>query len=144
MILLNDGVFPTKYQQWRIQEIKSFIEKGDVDIIIFKMDSFSNIDWNIEYEYMKDYYQLDKYNILIFDPKYNYLNKYNKNIDGTKFNNKFPGSYLFTQHIDFDINRYDVIYHIFLSQYEIFNKNYKIHPNKQFIHLYPGGGYNNF
>lgn len=142
-ILLNDGVFGTWYQQWRIQEIYSFINNQDTDIITFKMESFAGIDWNIQYEYMDGIYGLkDKYNILIFDKKYNYLNKYNKEIDGTKFNNKFPASYLFTKNDNFDLSKYDLVYHIFLSQFELFNKHFKFPMEKQVIRLYPGGGYN--
>lgn len=90
---------------------------------------------------MYEYYNLEKYNILIFDPQFNYLNKFNKRIDGTKFNNKFKGSYLFTTTENFNINEYGLIYHIFLSLYNIFNTNYIFPYNKQCIHLYPGGGF---
>jgi glycosyltransferase involved in cell wall biosynthesis len=142
MILLNEGMFPSKYQQWRIEETRSFINEKNCDILVFKVDSFAGIEWKIEYEYMKKYYDIDQYNILIFDSKYNFLNKYNKKIDGTTFNNKYPGSYLFTRADNFNLNNYDCVYHIFLSRWEVFNKNYKFPFDKQFIHLYPGGGYN--
>ena len=81
------------------------------------------------------------YNILIFDQKYNHLNEYNTKVDGTKWNGKFPASYVFTKNSSFDINEYDLIYHIFLHCYREFNKRIEYPREKQAIHLYPGGGF---
>ena len=141
MILLTDCLFPSKYAKWRIEEIKSFIDEKDTDILVFKLDQWGDILHGFDYDEMKDYYGLDKFNILIFDPKYNFVNKYNKRINGKVFNRKFPGSYLFTKRTDFDVKRYRAIYHIFLSLWRFFNENYKFLNKNQFIHLYPGGGY---
>jgi len=69
------------------------------------------------------------------------LNKYNKNIDGTLFNNRFHGSYLITKNKEFNLNNYSFIYHIFLICYTNFNNHYVFDYNKQLIHLYPGGGF---
>ena len=141
MILLTDILFPSKYAKWRIEKIKSFIDDMDADILVFKVDSFAGINFEIDYEYMKDYFNLGDYNILIFDPKYNYINDYNKRIDGTLFNYRFPGSYLFTRKLDFNPLEYDCVYHIFLYCWELFNRLYEYPKNKLFIHLYAGGGF---
>ena len=143
-MLLTDGLFPSKYAKWRIEEIKSFIDEMGCDILVNKVDSFNGISYGVDYEDMSEYYGLKNYNILIFDSGYNYLNKYNKNIDGTKFNSLIQNySYIFTKHRDFDISRYEKVYHIFLSNYNNFNKTFAdtVDNLQQYIHLYPNGGY---
>jgi len=143
MILVTDIVFPSKYAKWRIEESKAFIDRYQADFLVFKVDSYANITYDIDYEEMEEYYKLKDYNIIIFDKKYNHLNKYNTRIDGTKFNRVNGFSYLFTRSETFDVTQYKNIYHIFLSMYERFNSSFKVEHNKQFIHLYPGGGLSN-
>lgn len=138
--LVTDLMFPNKFATWRNVEIKSFIKNFDVDILVFKVDGFAGNKFDFDWDFINENNLLNEYNILIFDEKYNDINKYNKNIDGTKFNGKFKGSYLLTKKTDFDLNCYDFIYHIFLMNYLSFNKNYQVEKTKQFIHLYPGGG----
>jgi len=89
--------------------------------------------------------------ILIFDPKYNYLNMYNTNdFNGAVFNGLIPASYMLrrrayrerdriseTPTISFSEN--DACYHLFLSLYHQFSW-IPIPSNKQWIHAYPGGG----
>jgi len=141
-ILLTDILFPNKYAKWRIEEIKSFIELYDTDILVtHKVNFYAGIKYGVDYEAMKQYFGLYRYNILIFNPKYNHLNKYNASIDGTLFNNEFFGDYLFTKSDGFYLPKYSCVYHIFLMNYSHFNKYYSYPLNKQFIHLYPGGGF---
>lgn len=140
-VLITDILFPTKYSKWRIEDIKSFIDKYNTDILVTtKIDINNDISYPVDYEEMKDYYNLQDYNILIFDPKYNYLNKYNTLVDGTIFNNKFNSSYLFTKKLTLDLSNYDLVYHIFLHNYYFFNNHYTFPYNKQLLRLYPGGG----
>ncbi len=142
MILLTDFLFPSKYAKWRIEEIKAFMDTDDCDILVSKLDKFASIDYEVDYEEMDEYYSLKDFNILIFDSKYNYLNKYNTRIDGTQYNRTdMPYSYLFTKKVEFDLKNYDKIYHIFLTNYTLFNEHFKFPQHKQFIHLYPGGGF---
>lgn len=141
--LVVDILYPNKYSRWRNLEINFFIDEFESDILVFKIDSFAGINFEIDYDFcnLDSNLKLQNYNILIFNTKYNYLNKYNKNIDGTMFNNKFYGSYLITKHTDFNLNNYLFVYHIFLMCYANFNHNYIFNQNKQLIHLYPGGGF---
>jgi hypothetical protein len=144
-VLLTDIVFPNKYAKWRLVEIHSFIEKYDTDILVIKrMNNYKNIVFNFDYNNLSELFNLKNYNILIFDPRYNYINTYNNDFDGTIYNNKINCSYLIRNkkygNIDFNINDYDKIYHIFLMNYNNFNNIIKFPKNKQFIHLYPGGG----
>lgn len=142
MILLTDGMFPSKYAKWRIEETKAFIDSG-CDILVNKVTSYGGIDYNVDYEEMKDYYNLSEYNILIFDPEYNYLDKYNTRLDGTQFNGTVTGySYLFTKLNEFNIRNYETVFHIFLSAYIKFNNTFNVNQDKQVIHLYPGGTFN--
>lgn len=141
MILITDYLFPSKYAKWRIEGIKALIDVG-ADILVNKVDEYAGVSYDVDYEIMENYFNLNQYNIIIFDKKYNHLNKYNKTIDGTKFNNVIKGySYLFTKFTDFNLNNYDNVFHIFLSGYKNFNQIFKYDQQKQFIHLYPGGGY---
>lgn len=139
MHLLVDILFPSKYAKWRIEETKAFIDKG-ADILVNKLTSFAGINYNIDYEEMAEYFCLSDYNIIIFDSNFNHLNKFNKNFDGTKFNNFCKFSYLFTKKTEFNLNNYKSVYHIFLSNYIKFNEEFKYPQHRQFIHLYPGGG----
>ncbi len=140
MILVTDIVFPNKYAKWRIEESKAFIDKFNADFLVYKIDSYADIKYDIDYEEMKEYYNLQEYNVIIFDKRFNHLNKYNSRIDGTKFNCVNGFSYLFTRDIKFDVQNYKTVYHIFLSMYERFNTSFKYSKSNQFIHLYPGGG----
>ena len=145
-ILLTDCLFPNKYARWRLVEIYSFMKDYDTDILVVnKVSINAGIKMDFDYEILSDKFGLNNYDILIFNPKFNYINKFNNEFDGTKYNNKFPCDYLL-QHskfrdIPFNINNYDVVYHIFLNMYKQFNNIFKFEYKKQFIHLYPGGGY---
>jgi len=138
--LLTDVMFPNKFSVWRNNEILSFIEEFETDILIFKVDSFAGNNFDFDWEFHNQNGILDDYNILIFNPKYNHLNKLNKKIDGTKFNNKLSASYLITKKEEIDFENYDFVYHIFLMCYTQFNKILNFNKERQFIHLYPGGG----
>lgn len=143
-VLFVDNFFPTAYNKWEQEEVYSFIKKFDEVDFLVKYQG-NKYRYPIDYEKMKERYQLDKYNILIFYQKYNKkLNRYNKpTFDGTKFNNnKSQFTHMFTTHNSFDLSRYDLVYHLFLQCYTLFNKSFDFPLNKQAIHLYPGGGYN--
>lgn len=140
-ILITDIVFPNKYAVWRNVEIQSFIERYSADILVNCTKSYAGINYDIDYEFINSTGILHGYEFLIFDPNYNYLNRYNTHIDGTAFNNQAPYSYLLTKKGLFDIDSYDLVYHIFLNVYNYFNKSFNFPLHKQIIHLYPGGGY---
>jgi hypothetical protein len=144
-LLLTDILFPNKFAKWRLVEIHSLLEKYDTDILIInKVNSYANVSYNFDYDELANDFNLKDYNILIFNPIYNYIDKYNVNFDGKTFNNKIYSSYLFRKkkfgNIDFNINDYDAVYHIFLMNYNLFNKIFIYPHSKQIIHLYPGGG----
>lgn len=139
--LVIDSLYPNKYSRWRNISIKFLIQEYNCDVLVFKIDNFAGVNFEFDYNFcnIDSELELENYNILIFDSKYNYLNSYNKQIDGTLFNNRFSGSYLLTKNNTFDLNEYDFIYHIFLKNYINFNNNYIFDQSRQFIHLYPGG-----
>lgn len=147
--LLLDNLFPINKAQWRLVEMHSFIEKYDTDILVHFQQGYGGPD----YEEMFERFHLNKYDILIFDPKYNFLNKYNDSeFNGLYFNNKLnPYSFLFRlkkfRGEEFNcphppVSVYNFIYSIFIIPYINFNKRFgNFFPHeKQFIHLYPGGG----
>jgi hypothetical protein len=145
--LITDILFPTKFSKWRLVEIFSFMNKYDTDVLVIKkVNNYGNNTFTFDYEELKDKFKLFEYDILIFNPYYNNLNKFNNNFDGTKYNNLLKADYLFrkkkfTNEV-FNVNNYDFIYHIFLMNYTNFNEILKYPYKKQFIHLYPGGGTN--
>jgi hypothetical protein len=147
-VLLTDAFFPSVYCKWRLVEIHSFIEKYKADICVLSCDkNIFNIQQEFNYEELCDDFHLKDYNILIFNPEFNYINKYNTAFDGTYYNNKLLGiDYLFSantsNNYQFNIYDYDVFYHIFLSAHKTFNNIVpKVPLNKQYLHLYPGGGF---
>ena len=144
-ILLTDIMFPNKYAKWRLTEIKAFIDNYAADILVSRrISSYAGLTFNFDYDELCDKYNLNQYNILIFNPAYNYINKFNKDFDGTVFNNKMKGEYLFrhkSKPLTCEISSYDLAYHIFYMCYKIFNEDISYPHEKQIIHLYPGGGY---
>lgn len=144
-ILLTDIVFPNKYAKWRLVEIYSFMQQYDTDILILnRIDKYAGINLSFDYDELVDFFNLRDYNILIFDSKYNHLNKYNVNFDGIKYNGKINSCYLIRHKKfnddEFSLDNYDNVYHIFLMNYNNFNLKFKFPLEKQIIHLYPGGG----
>ena len=143
-VLITDGLFPNKYATWRNVEIISFIERFDASILVKHGRSWAGIEFHFDFEneIFSEIFSSGEYKIMIFDPEYNYLNKYNVNFDGTQFNSRIKHySYLVTKNSVFDIKTFDFIYHIFLGSYYDFNEHFTIEGERQFIHLYPGGGY---
>ena len=143
--LITDILFPTKYSKWRLVEIHYFINKYDTDILVInKTNNYRDTNFKFDYDELKNKFDLSLYDILIFNPKYNFINNYNDNYDGTIFNNIIKCDYLFRKKKfrdeQFCINNYNFVYHIFLMNYTFFNNIFNYNMNKQFIHLYPGGG----
>jgi hypothetical protein len=141
-------MFPNKYAKWRLVEIKSFIDEFKCDILcVSRINSYANMVFDFDWDLLKDQFNLDEYDILIFNPQYNYVNKYNNSIDGTIYNGMLNADYMLRHKTKrsqlVNLDTYDLIYHIFLMCYESFNRRFKFSHNKQIIHLYPGGGYLN-
>jgi Ca2+-binding EF-hand superfamily protein len=147
-VLLTDIVFPNKYARWRLTEIYNFMNDYDTDIMVInRINSYAGNSLNFDFDILCETFNLHDYNILIFNPAYNYINKYNSNFEGTKYNNKLPCDYILQkkkfENTIFSIETYDLIYHIFLMNYTNFNEKFLCKQEKQFIHLYPGGGFIN-
>ena len=144
-VLLTDLMFPNKYAQWRLVEIKSFIDYYQCDILVInRVGHFSGVDYNFDFDILKEKFSLNNYDILIFNPNFNYINIYNNNFDGTAYNKMFKADYLLRHKKNKDNDfKYDLIYHIFLINYKMFNDVFTFPLDKQYIHLYPGGGYFN-
>lgn len=147
-VLLTDCVFPNKYARWRLVEIYNFMNDFDTDIMIInRINSYAGVNLNFDFEILNEMFQLYDYNILIFNPVYNYINIYNNNFDGTKYNDKLCCDYIIQKkkfiNTPFNIDNYNCVYHIFLMNYMIFNERFVFKQEKQFIHLYPGGGFIN-
>ena len=147
-VLLTDIVFPNKYARWRLTEIYNFINDYDTDIMVInRINNYAGISFNFDFDILCETFSLNDYNIIIFNPLFNYINKYNSNFDGTKYNNKLPCDYMLQKkkfiNTPFSVNNYNAVYHIFLMNYTSFNEKFLCKQEKQFIHLYPGGGFIN-
>ena len=116
-------------------------------MVINRINSYAGISLNFDFDILFERFNLHDYNILIFNPSFNYINKYNINFDGTKYNNKLPCDYILQkkefENTAFSIETYDLIYHIFLMNYTNFNEKFLCKQEKQIIHLYPGGDFTN-
>jgi len=141
-MLVTDVLFPNKFARWRLCGIKACMDEFDTDVLVIDKVSFSLYEF--DYEHLRKSHNLDNYNILIFNPAYNAINKYNVGYDGTVHNGRFPGDYLLQlkkyQDTLFNANAYDVVYHIFYTSYNSFNRLYRFPFERQYVHLYPGGG----
>ena len=144
-VLLTDVMFPNKYAKWRLVEIKSFINHYKCDILIInRISSVNGIPLDFDYDTLKNDFSLENYNILIFNPSYNYINKYNDSFDGTTYNNLYKADYMLRHKNNKDNDFfYNIVYHIFLINYVDFNNKFSFPQDNQYIHLYPGGGYMN-
>ena len=147
-VLLTDIVFPNKYARWRLTEIYNFINDYDTDIMVInRINNFAGVSFNFDFDILCETFNLNDYNIIIFNPLFNHINKYNSNFDGTKYNNKLPCDYILQKkkfiNTPFSVDNYNVVYHIFLTNYTNFNQKFLCKQEKQFIHLYPGGGFMN-
>lgn len=141
-ILLTDALFPNRYSSWRNVEILSFLEEFETTVLVKHGKSWAGINFEIDWVRSEYGNRLEGFNLLIFDPSYNYLDMYNTTIDGTKFNGLLSGfSYALTKDDCFKIENFDHYYHIFLGSYLEFNAKFSIEDDVQTIHLYPGGGY---
>src|SRR5665648_705230 len=143
--LLSDSLFPNKYAKWRLVETRSFINKWDTDILVPVKTVWYEIPFVFDYKELRESHSLDRYDLLIFNPKWNHLNQYNSSdFDGREWNSKFPYDYMFRlkkyRGEPLDFSKYDIVYHIFLGTYFQFNANSGFFHTKQYIHAYPGGG----
>lgn len=143
-ILITDGLFPNKFATWRNVEIISFMEEYQTSVLVKHGKSWAGIVFEIDFDHeiFSNVFSKSKYNILIFDPEYNYLNKFNERIDGRDFNGSLAHySYLITEDTEFNLESFKLVYHIFLGSYFDFNSTFNFSDKRQVIHLYPGGGF---
>lgn len=130
----------------------SFIKLFHTDILVDRSKLISKDQFPPNNEAVSDRFHLaDLYDVLIFDPKYNHLNVYNKDdFNGTVFNGIIPASYILRRRDyreqDFvsknpaiAFSEFDDCYHLFLALHRQFSW-IPIPSGKQRIHAYPGGG----
>ena len=78
-----------------VPEIYNFINDYDTDIMVInRINNYAGISFNFDFDILCETFSLNDYNIIIFNPLFNYINKYNSNFDGTKYNNKLPCDYI--------------------------------------------------
>jgi len=141
-LLVISGTFPNRYGLWHSYEIAALMDKFTVDILVYKFDEFAGIKYEVDWTFWKTFHDLPR-RLMIFDEKYNFLEEFNsRDFSGTKYNGTAPGSYLLSDSDTFDLNEYDAIYCIFLSNYRQLAKDFPQANLKPIIvHLYAGGGF---
>jgi hypothetical protein len=151
-------MFPNTMAAWRLNAIEAFIESFDADILVFdRIWVSSGTVFKFEWTDLVQSHHLYKYDLLIFNPRLNYLNYVNELnrtkddvIDGTKFNGMIPGDYLLRlkkyRNSAVNLNVYAAYYHIFIYSFDLFR--FKLGPYwdqrngiKHIVHCYPGGGF---
>lgn len=146
-ILLTDMMFPNKYAKWRLSTIKSFMDNYKADVLIpCRTYICSGVHFDFDYDILKSWnFPFDEYDIYIFNPAYNFTQKYNSSdFNGTLFNSAWPADYMFRHKSKRNTLlslSYDFVYHIFLIMYLSFNNRFQFPKEKQIVHCYPGGGY---
>lgn len=91
-VLVTDALFPNKLAKWRLVEIQAFIERYETDILILnRPDEFAGVVFDFDWEALLESHHLENYDLCIFNPKFNHLNKFNTDFDGTQFNGQTIG-----------------------------------------------------
>jgi hypothetical protein len=154
-LLLTDILFPNSFAAWRLNEIKAFQEHFKLDILVLDRvntlgDGATRIPAGFDWLELRQSHALDLYDLLIFNPLYNYAQRYNSpDFNGTLFNGALQGAdYMlrlkeFREEGKVAFMNYKAVYHIFLYLYNHFNARFPaaFPPHAQMIHLYPGGGF---
>jgi len=146
-VLLTDIIFPSVYGRWRLNEVQQFMEFFYTDVLVCQhANVYFQLKFTFDWEPLFVSHHLGSYDILIFDPNYNYLQKYNDpSFNGTAFNHRLPASYMLRLRVfrleDVDIHAYDSYYHIFVMCYTYFAARFNdTNSSRHVIHFYPGGG----
>jgi hypothetical protein len=149
-VLVTDALFPNALARWRLVEIHSFVEKYDTDILVFHDRSYGSHVFTIDWEVLYEQFHLERYDIIIYNESFSFLNKYNTefegNVDKGNTMRQTGASYMLRlkkyRHIkNNSFAQYTWIHHIFLRNYFIFKHYWSFPEQRQSIHLYPGGGY---
>ena len=144
-LLIFDILFPDIHGRWREVEINWFLTHPafETDVLIYPHATswIPNQDIVQSFKtYYDAYPHLNNYHILIFNPKFNCLNQFNRTIDGTKYNGCQFGDYLLTRRPILNLSQYDIGYAIFLhtwlQNYQLINR--RLWP--MITKIYPGGG----
>lgn len=145
-----DMLFPNLMATWRTCEIHYFLTSPDFNTDIYLSSYYA--DWLKNFaeeslietfeKYYRSYSYLQNYNILIFNPRYNELNRFNRNgFNGISFNGKHRGDFLFTKEKDVNWECYQIGYSIFLAVHHecdwLIGQKYWPSVCK----MYPSGGY---
>lgn len=147
-------MFPNTMAACRLNEVRDLMEEFDTDIIVVqRINSFAGVEFPLQWEELVDSHHLRDYNALIFNPAYNKLDGLNKLdrhpsewFNGTAFNGKWPADYMLRLRKYGNsmpsIDDYAAIHHIFLLAYTVMKTAMPlVRPERQSIHLYPGGGF---
>ena len=159
-VLVQDRLWPSDMAAWRVNMASAFIHNQhfDTDFIgVQRLKLFSaNLPVPFSWETLYRSHHFDRYDILIFDSSWNWLQRYNgRAFNGTRFNRLDPcrrASFLLRLKayrrtpVNF-ANDYDAVFHIFCDDAPRFNRLFPCFANqsaipmhRQVIWMPPGGG----
>ena len=118
-LLITDVLYPNRYATWRNVMIEYLIRNTDAEVLVFKTRCFGSLA-SFDFDFCNRDGLLDGYRVVR--------------------KKRWPrDAYLLTRG---EFGGYDAVYHLFVACWGVFNKHFaNVPPERQFVHLYPGGGY---
>ena len=147
--LVTDVMFPNALAAWRLNSVAAMQDHFDADVLVIQRVEGYAFDWTT----LVQSHRLHDYDLLIFNPAFNYLNWVNalnrsgEPFNGTAWNGRAPADYMlrlrkYGEECTVNVSAYAVHYHIFLWPYNLFARAFpEAAPNRSWIHFYPGGAY---
>lgn len=165
-VLVTDQLFPNAQAAWRKNQLAAFIERFDTDVLaIGRIWRIFGQTLPFDWDALRESHHLDRYDIVIFDSTWNWVQQYNDaEFNGTRFNDFDKcgrATYLLRlkkyRNEPVDLMAYDAYYHIFCNMAHIFNDWWDRHLHgcrtkrrhraadlvplhKQVVWMAPGGG----
>ena len=122
--LLVDRDMPTSQARWRQVIAKSLVDTFQIDIFVKREErtcaEMPTRDIEMHYERTREFMGYGDYDVLIFDPEYAFMQKWNVDFDGLQYIGKCDASYMFShkkwsKKLEFE--EYDFFYYMFRANY---------------------------
>ena len=161
-ILVQDRLWPSDMAAWRVNMAAAFIHNSNFDtdfLGVQRIKSLSNgVPVPFSWESLYRSHHLDRYDILIFDSNWNWLQRYNglhpRAFNGTRFNHIDQcrrASFLLRlktyRRTPVNFASYDAVFHIFCDDAPRFNRLFPCFGNQSAVPMHrqvtwmaPGGG----
>lgn len=141
-VLVTDSLYPSRLSRWRNIEIQEFLRSG-ADVCVFRINSFAGIDFTFDWDFANRHDILSTHSVHVLDEAYirRILGSSPLEVRTGQAKRSRWASYAIARGRQFEIADYDVVVHIFLRNFLLFNREFKFPLNRQVVHAYPGGGF---